>query len=244
MKSSRAVLLVVLACIVFSSKVLHSQSATASQQPLQIAGDSGNVSSNTNEPEPLPKLHKRYPRYEIQEQDVLLITFPLSPELNQTLTVQPDGYINLQNGGSVHVEGLTVPGAVKEIKKSYVGVLNHPIINVDLEEFHKPFFTVTGQVGKPGQYDLRSNTTVAEAIAVAGGLGSGAKQQVFLFRRTSKEWFKVEKINLKDVYNGKHVNEDAFLKPGDMVFVPESTFSKFRKYVPYSLNAGTYLAKP
>lgn len=207
---------------------------------MQAAPAVSRTSDSTVPPD--PQLQSRYPRYEILSQDVLLVTFPLTPELNQTLTVQPDGYINLQNGGSVHVSGLTVPNAVKAIKKAYVGVLHDPIVNVDLEEFHKPQFTVTGQVGKPGQYDLSENTTVAEAIAVAGGLQSSAKEQAFLFHRTSKDWFKVEKINLKDVYNGKHVNEDAYLKPGDMVFVPESKISKFRKYVPYSLNAGTYLA--
>lgn len=208
-----------------------------SQQATRPQADSSATATDSK-----PKLQQRYPRYVIQSQDVLLVSFPLSPELNQTVTVQPDGYINLQSGGSVHVEGLTVPDAVTAIKHAYVGVLHNPIVTVDLQDFQKPFFTVTGQVGKPGQYELRSDITVAEAIAVAGGLAPTAKQQVFLFRRTSKEWFKVEKINLKDILKGKHVNEDAFLKPGDMVFVPESTYSKFRKYVPYSVNAGSYMA--
>ena len=43
-------------------------------------------------------------------------------------------------------------------------------MNVDLKDFQKPFFVVTGQVAKPGQYDLRYDTTASEAIAVAGGL--------------------------------------------------------------------------
>jgi polysaccharide biosynthesis/export protein len=190
-----------------------------------------------------PQLQQRFPRYVIQRQDVLLISFPLSPELNQTVTVQPDGYINLQNGGSAHVQGLTVPQTVTAVKDAYTGVLNNPIVNVDLQDFQKPFFTVTGQVGKPGQYELRSDITVTEAIAVAGGLQSTAKTQIFLFHRTSSDWFQVEKLNLKDILNGKNVKEDAFIRPGDMVFVPESNITKFRKYVPYSLNAGSYLAE-
>jgi len=68
-------------------------------------------------------------------------------------------------------------------------------------------------------------------------------QQVFLFHRSSNDWFKVEKINLRDIMNGKKVNEDAFIEPGDMVFVPESAITKFRKYVPYSANAGSYLSE-
>jgi polysaccharide biosynthesis/export protein len=191
-----------------------------------------------------PQLEQRYPRYVIQRQDVLLLSFPLSPEMNQTVTVQPDGYINLLNAGSVHVEGMTVPDVAAAVKHAYVGVLNNPIVTVDLQDFQKPFFTVTGQVGKPGQYELRSDITVAEAVAVAGGMLATAKtQQVFLFHRSTNDWFKVEKVDLRDILNGKKVDEDAFIRPGDMVFVPESAITKFRKYVPYSANAGSYLSE-
>lgn len=188
-----------------------------------------------------PQLEPRYPRYVIQRQDVLQLTFPLTPETNQTVTVQPDGYINLQNGRSVHAQGLSVPELADAIKAAYAGILHNPIVNVDLKDFQKPFFTVSGQVGKPGQYVLRENLTVAEAIAVAGGLAPTAKSQIFLFHRTSDQWFEVKKLNLKDVLHGKDMNEDATLKPGDMIFVPETFITKFRKYVPYSVNAGTYL---
>jgi polysaccharide export outer membrane protein len=191
-----------------------------------------------------PQLEQRYPRYVIQRQDVLLLSFPLSPEMNQTITVQPDGYINLLNAGSVHVQGMTVPDVAAAVKHAYAGVLNNPIVTVDLQDFQKPFFTVTGQVGKPGQYELRSDITVAEAVAVAGGMLATAKtQQVFLLHRSTNDWFKVEKIDLRDILNGKKVDEDAFIRPGDMVFVPESAITKFRKYVPYSANAGSYLSE-
>jgi polysaccharide export outer membrane protein len=187
------------------------------------------------------ELEQRNPRYVIQRQDELLLSFPLTPELNQAVMVQPDGYINLQNGRSVHAQGLSVPELADAIKTSYAGILHNPIVNVDLKDFQKPFFTVSGQVGKPGQYELRADITVAEAIAVAGGLAPTAKSQIFLFHRTSDQWFEVKKVNLKDVMHGKNVNEDAVLKPGDMIFVPETFITSFRKYVPYSVNAGTYL---
>jgi polysaccharide biosynthesis/export protein len=188
-----------------------------------------------------PQLEQRNPRYVIQRADVLLLSFALSSELDQTVTVQPDGYINLQNGRSVHAQGLTVPELVDAIKTAYVGTLHNPIVNVDLKDFQKPFFTVTGQVGKPGQYELRADITIAEAIAVAGGLEPTAKTQIFLFHRTSDQWFEVKKVNLKDLLHGKNVNEDATLKPGDMIFVPEKFITNFKKYVPYSANAGAYL---
>lgn len=188
-----------------------------------------------------PQLQQRYPRYVIQCQDVLLLTFPLTPEFNQTVTVQPDGYVNLQNSGSLHVQGLTVPGLVGALKNAYTGTLHNPIINVDLVDFQKPFFTVSGQVGKPGQYDLRADITVAEALAVAGGMLPTAKTQVFLFHRTSTNWYAVREVKMKDILRGKNVNEDAIMVPGDMIYVPEKFIANVRKYVPYSVNAGTYI---
>ena len=189
-----------------------------------------------------PVLEERHPRYVLQREDVLLLTFPLTPVLSQSVTIQPDGYINLQNAGSVYARGLTVPELVVAVKKAYNGILHDPIIDVDLTDFQKPFFTVSGQVGKPGQYDLRSDITVAEAIAIAGGMTmTTAKTQVFLFHRTSQNWIEVKKVNLKEVLSGKNVNEDAMIQPGDMVYVPEKFIANFRKYVPYSVAAGSYL---
>ena len=188
-----------------------------------------------------PQLVQRNPRYVIQRQDVLVLAFPLTPEMNQTVTVQPDGYINLLNGGSLHVQGTTVPDVMDAVKKAYAGTLHDPIVNVDLKDFQKPLFTVSGQVGKPGQYELRSETTVAEGIAVAGGLAPSAKTQVFLYHKTPNGTFHVEKFDLKDILNGKKLDEDVTLKPGDMIFVPDSFITTFRKYVPYSINGGAYL---
>jgi polysaccharide export outer membrane protein len=161
--------------------------------------------------------------------------------MNQTVTVQPDGYISLQNAGGLHVQGLTVPELVDALKKAYAGVLHDPIINVDLEDFQKAFFTVSGQVGKPGKYDLRSNITVAEALAIAGGMTPEAKTQIFLFHRTANGWVETRKVNMKDILQGKNVNEDASIKPDDMIYVPEKFIANFKKYVPYSLNGGTYV---
>lgn len=191
-----------------------------------------------------PKLEERHPRYILQREDVLLVSFPLSTELNQTVAIQPDGYISLQNAGSVYAQGLTVPELVEAIKKAYGGILHDPVVNVDVQDFQKPLFTVSGQVGKPGQYELRSDLTVAEAIAVAGGMTmQTAKTQVFLFHRTSKDWVEVKKVNLRDVLKGKNVNEDAMVLPGDMIYVPEKFIANFRKYVPYTVGgiAGSYL---
>jgi polysaccharide export outer membrane protein len=160
--------------------------------------------------------------------------------------VQPDGYINIQGAESIYVKGMTVPEIIEALKKAYSGTLHNPIISVDLMDVQKPFFLVSGQVGKPGEYDLRHDTTVTEAIAIAGGFAPTAKSQVFLFHRVSNDWVEVKKLSLKDILHGKNANEDAQLSSGDMIFVPEKFITNFRKYVPYSVsgNAGGYTTLP
>ena len=180
-------------------------------------------------------LAERNPRYKICRDDVLMISLPLSPELNQKVTVQPDGFISLQGAGEIQVMGLTVPGAVEAVKKAYANTLHDPIVDIDLTDFQKPFFTVLGQVGKPGQYDLRYDITVTQAIAVAGGFTATGKTQVFLYRPISSTWAQVRQLKLKDMLNGKNISEDVHLQPGDMIFVPEKAIAKFKEYVPYSI---------
>jgi polysaccharide biosynthesis/export protein len=188
-----------------------------------------------------PALEGRNPRYRVHVDDLLAISFPLSPELNQPhVVVQPDGYINLQGVDSVYVQGLSGPEIVETLKKAYAGTLHDPIISVDITDFQRPFFLVSGQVGKPGQYDLRHDTTVSEAIATAGGFAPTAKTQVLVFHRVSADWVEVKKVNLKEILHGKNVNEDARLSPGDMIFVPEKAITHFRKYVPYGIGTGLY----
>jgi len=195
------------------------------------------VAENSGRPD-IPLIPDRHPRYRLMPSDVLSITFPLSTELNQTsVTVQPDGYISVANVGTVYVQGQTIPEATETLKKACAKILHDPIIVVDVTNFQHAQFVVSGQVGKPGQYDLRTNTTVMEGIAIGGGFLATAKSQIFLFRRVSLEWMEVKKLDVSALMKGKKLNEDVQLQPGDMLFVPEKFISRFRQYVPYSTGA-------
>ncbi|MGB9432191.1 MAG: polysaccharide biosynthesis/export family protein [Candidatus Acidiferrum sp.] len=185
-----------------------------------------------------PVLQHRNPRYQVMRDDVIIISFPLSPELNQAVTVQPDGYVSLQNVGGLYIQGMTVPEIVEAVKKAYAKILHDPIVDVDLSDFQKPYFVVLGQVGKPGQYDLRYDMTVTQAVAVAGGFSATAKTQLLLYHPISPTTMEVKKLNIKDILNGKNVNEQVHVSSGDMIFVPEKTITKFRKYVPYGIGTG------
>jgi polysaccharide biosynthesis/export protein len=201
----------------------------------EVSSDATGTSTGHLEADQLT-LQRRNPRYRVHADDVLALSFPLATEFDQpNVEVQPDGYINLLGVDSVYVQGLNAPEIVEVLKKAYAGILHDPIISVDLVDFQKPYFLASGQVGKPGQYDLRHETTVSEGIAIAGGLVPTAKTQVFLFHRVSTNWVEVKKLNLNDLLRGKNANEDAYLAPGDSIFVPEKFITKFRKYVPYGI---------
>jgi len=222
---------------VLFSLVLAAVSPAFSQQNSPTQG-ADSVGTNADQ----PKAQQRNPRYKVAPDDTLSIAFPLSPEFNQeSVVVQPDGYINLEGADSLFVKGMSVPEIAKALKKAYSGTLHDPIISVDLVDFQKPFFIVSGQVGKPGEYDLRHETTVSDAIAIAGGFAPTAKTQVFLYHRVSPDWIEVKELNIKDILHGRNVNEDAYLSAGDRIFVPEKFITEFRKYVPYSLGTGTYV---
>jgi len=206
---------------------------------LARAAQQQQPSADTDIHHPAPA--ERNPRYRICHGDVVSLSFPLSPELNQKLTVQPDGFISLEGAGDLYVQGLTVRELVQAVKKAYVGMLHDPIVDVDLIDFQKPFFTVLGQVGKPGQYDLRNDISVTQAIAIAGGFAPTAKTQVFLYRAVSANWAEVRELKLNDILHGKNISEDLHLRPGDMIFVPETFITKFKKYVPYSFSFSPYV---
>ena len=227
-KTSWFLICIVAAC----SGILIAQSVEANgdRTPTQSTTEPENSSHSQ-----VPLMEDRHPRYKVMPSDVMSISFPLSTELNQSsVTVQPDGYITLGNVGSVYVQGKTIPEIVQTLNKAYAKILHDPIIAVDITNFQHPQFVVSGQVGKPGQYDLRSNTTVSEAIAIGGGFLPTAKSQVFLSRRVSLDLMEVKKLDMRTLLKGKNLNEDVQLQPGDMIFVPEKFIAQFRKYVPYA----------
>jgi polysaccharide export outer membrane protein len=185
-----------------------------------------------------PQFGEREPRYLLRPGDVFDLQFEFSPEYNQNVSVQPDGYVTLRGVGDVHVAGKTVPELTETLKEVYGKFLAQPVISIVLKDFEKPYFIANGQVEKPGKYELRGDTTVTEALAIAGGLNNSSKNtQILLFRRVSQEWVEAREINVKEMLNGKNINEDVHLKPGDMIYVPKSRWSKVRQFIPYtSLN--------
>jgi len=199
------------------------------------------ANSSQSEPANLP-FQQRDQRYRLRKSDVIEIKFRLSPEFDQTVTIQPDGFITLDGAGDIKVEDKTVPELKEAIRRAYQGILHEPVITVSLKDFNKPSFIVAGQVGHPGKYELRSDTTLVEALAIAGDITTAAKHsQVVLFRHVSSEMFEARVFNVKQMLGSRNLEEDPHLMPGDLVFVPQNKISKIQHYLP-TTSMGAYLS--
>ncbi len=156
--------------------------------------------------------------------------------------MQPDGYVTLQGLGEIPVAGKTLPELRKLIQTSYSNIVSPQVITVELKNFEKPYFLVGGEVGHPGKFDLRGDTTVAEAVTIAGGFRDTAKHsQVLLFRRVSDQWMEAKKLDMKKMLSAGDLSEDLHLRPGDMIYVPKNAISKIKPFLPVpSVGAGIY----
>ncbi len=178
---------------------------------------------------------ERRPLYRLRKSDVLEIDFPLVPEFNQTVTVQPDGFIGLRELGQVFVEGKKLPELEETVKAAYGAMLQDPEVTVVLKDYDHPYFVASGEVVRPGKYELRGDTTVTEALAIAGGFnGQARKSQVVLFRRVSDELVETRVLDVKQMLKSADLREDLHLRAGDLLFVPQNTISKLRRLLPTS----------
>ncbi len=176
---------------------------------------------------------ERHPLYRLTKSDVVDVNFTFSPDFNQSLTVQPDGFIALRGEGTIYAEGLTLPQLQQVVSSAYGSVLHQPEITLTLKDFDKPYFLASGEVAKPGKYELRGDMTVNEAVAIAGGFTQQARHsQVVLFRRVSADVAETHVLDLKKMLDSRNLREDMHLRPGDFIFVPQSRISKIRKFVP------------
>jgi polysaccharide export outer membrane protein len=170
-------------------------------------------------------------RYKLRSGDTIDLNFVYVPDFNQTVTIQPDGYVTLRAVGDIRAGGLTLPEVKKLVESKYGVIMKEPDVSIEIKDFEKPFFLAQGEVQKPGKYDLRSDIKLSEAVAIAGGLNTSAKHsQVLLFRRGVNGQIDVKEIDLKKVLHGKDLSTDVNIQAGDMVFVPKSRVSKLKEF--------------
>lgn len=171
-------------------------------------------------------------RYRLQPGDVLDVQFRYSPEFNQTITIQPDGYVSLEISGDLKIAGLTVEQARQAILKRASERLQDPVATVILKEFQRPYFVVAGEVTQPGRIEMRESVTAIQAIMLAGGMKETARSsQVVVFRKINSDMAEVKLLNLKSIRRTSDLENDLTLQAGDMVYVPRDKISKIERFM-------------
>jgi polysaccharide export outer membrane protein len=161
----------------------------------------------------------------LREGDMVKITFPGAPNLNDSQQIRRDGKIALSMVGEVVAAGLTPADLEKEILKLYSSQLVTKEVTVTVTSSSFPIF-VTGAVIRPGKILSDHPITALEAIMEAGGFDF-TKADLGHVRviRNEKGGTKNYTLNLKEALEAKQ-SAPFYLKPSDIVYVPEK-FSWF-----------------
>jgi len=159
--------------------------------------------------------------YAIGVGDVIEISVWKNPDLTVTVPVRPDGRISVPLLGDVQAAGVT-PLALKTVlTNGFRDYITAPGVSVVVKEVNSQKIFVTGEVAKPGAYDLKSLTKVMQALAMAGGLTAYAKQRVIVLRdgQGGHADRRIE-VDLGAIVSGRHPEDNITLQPGDTLVVP------------------------
>jgi protein involved in polysaccharide export with SLBB domain len=156
--------------------------------------------------------------------DVVEVRVFGEPELSGIYQVGIDGSVRMPLVGNVPVTGMTADEMTSTIEEKYnERYLKNAQINVLVKEFNSRKIYVLGAVGRPGAFAFSSRMTVLDAVLLAGGPSPIANANgTIITRRTDKG--DLERMSVAVASIGKGTGEDVELKPGDIVYVPESLF--------------------
>lgn len=160
------------------------------------------------------------PEYVIGPEDQLGVVFWRDADMSGDVTVRPDGKITLPLIGEVDAQGIT-PDALKvRIEQAASKFQNDVSVAVVVRQINSRKVFITGQVASPGAYPLTAPRTVMQIIALAGGLTEFADKKKISIMRTENGRATSFKLNYNEVAQGKKLEQNILLKPGDTVVVP------------------------
>ncbi|MCC6543334.1 MAG: polysaccharide biosynthesis/export family protein [Nitrospirae bacterium] len=160
--------------------------------------------------------------YVIGKEDLLDISVWKSPELSLSIIVRPDGMISLPLIGEVRADGRTPTELKEDIQAKLKEFKQEPIVSIIVKESNSKSIFISGEIVKPGKYPLRSDTTITQAISLAGGFTQWAnKDKIIIIRKSSlnPEGNRVS-IRYSDIVAGTNMRANIMLRPGDTIIVP------------------------
>jgi len=135
-----------------------------------------------------------------------------------------EGNLTVPLLGSIHLAGLTPTQAASKVTDLYSrDYLVNPKINVTLLAYGSRRFTILGQIGHPGIFEMSPDgIDILEAVAMAGGYTRIAAPERITVRRHTASGDQILKVNAKRFTKGK--GGGFRVEPGDTITVAESIF--------------------
>ena len=161
------------------------------------------------------------PDYRFYPGDELEVSLPSAPELNKTVTVQPDGRISLPLITPVMAADRTIPELQAALGEAYSAQLLRPQVDVTAKAAPLKVF-VGGEVGNPGVIDLTGDADALRAVIQAGDFKTTADRSgVYIIRRGPDGRGMIRRA---DLLGGlRRANSDLVpLRRFDIVYVPRS----------------------
>jgi polysaccharide export outer membrane protein len=148
------------------------------------------------------------------------VVFWRDADMSGDVTVRPDGKITLPLIGEIDALGLTPDVLKTRIEQAASKFQNDVSVAVVVRQINSRKVFITGQVASPGAYPLTAPRTVMQVIALAGGLTEFADKKKISIMRTENGRPVSFKLNYNEVAQGKNLEQNILLKPGDTVVVP------------------------
>jgi polysaccharide biosynthesis/export protein len=174
--------------------------------------------------------------YQLQPGDQFEVRFFFNPELNESVTIQPDGRYSVLLAQDAPGAGRNLSEIRSFLNNRYKRELKDPRITVTLKSTIPTRIYVGGEVTAPGEYaSIGPPLTLVQAIARAGGMKNSANlDQIILLRRGPNGTPLLYNISFNDATTGANPTADIPLQPYDSLFVPRTpianTYLAFQQY--------------
>lgn len=159
--------------------------------------------------------------YVIGPDDVLSIVFWRDADMTQEVTVRPDGNITLPLMGDIKAAGLKPTELRDLVATSASKFIEDPNVTVVVKQINSRNVFITGGVTRPGPYPVSGQMTVLQLITVAGGLTEFADGKKIRILRVENGKSTFMLFNYNEVQDGKKLEQNIVLKPGDSVMVKQ-----------------------
>jgi len=190
------------------------------------------IEKKAEAPMPMTKAVQKPARYLIQPGDSLDIKFFYNPELNETITVRPDGKISLQLIDDIQASGIE-PAQLDEIlTKRYSKELRKPVLTVIVRTFSNQRVFVGGEVVRPGLIEIGPEMDPMQVVFQAGGIKETARlKEAILIRKGENNQPTPIRLDLEAAMTGNGPAANFQLQPNDILYIPKSAIAKANLWV-------------